>query len=206
MKAVVNVISIIIISGIIVSLVGASYMWSVPLINKQQDNTAFQAARTFVLNLNDRIIDIANEGSGEDSIDIPMGAVTIVSHDATDPRNNSLVFEIPFAQPLAFESTKTYIGGTNYLDVLDTTKGVFGESSPSIITMEVSALGSNHMATFQTLFRELVTKTTPAKRFKISLNKGSSDVKSANGKVIISYDGIVTENDVTYTKINIDVV
>ena len=93
MKGAVNVISIILISGIIITLVGASYMWSVPLLQKQQDSTIFQTGRSFVLSLNEKIIDIANSGSGEESIEIPMGIVRVVSHDAYDLENNSIFFE-----------------------------------------------------------------------------------------------------------------
>jgi len=207
MKGAVNVISIILISGIIITLVGASYMWSVPLLQKQQDSTIFQTGRSFVLSLNEKIIDIANSGSGEESIEIPMGIVRVVSHDAYDLENNSIFFEVPLAQSLAFSSSKTYLGGVSFLDTTNNTAGVFGESSPSIISMQITALGKGHLASFQILFRELVTKTKPVKKFKISLNKGSEKIMSGESAVTIGFGGTSTDADGTmYTNINVMVV
>lgn len=191
MKGAVNVISIVLISGIIITLVGAAYTWSIPLITKSQSQTTFQTATSFVLNLDEQIKDVTNVGGGEGSIDIPqgMGFLTLVPYDAFDARNNSLLFDVVIQQPLALNESVTYLGGASFVDVVNTTTGTFGEASPGIVSFRMQPLGTGYKGTFQILYRKLVTKTAPVKGFKIALRGPGPQPLSGSSKVTFSYGG-----------------
>lgn len=206
MKGAVNIISIVLIAGIVISLVSAAYIWSTPLLEKGETNTAFQSATSFAFSLNNNIISVANSGGGEGSMNTPPGMfVTIVPETAENLGNNSIILQIAVPQAMALSDGKTYLGGASFTDIIHPDEGVFGESSPSIISFEVEPMGTGHIATFQILFRRLATKTTPIKKFKIALNRDSTDVLKGGDKITYSFAGTETVGKVTFTKINVGV-
>lgn len=77
MRGQIAVISVVLISGIIISLVGAAYLWGMPIVEKRTIVTQAQTAENFILQLSDAIIDTANTGAGTRSIDIPFGLVRL---------------------------------------------------------------------------------------------------------------------------------
>jgi hypothetical protein len=202
MRGQTTVVSIVILAGIIITLVGAAYMWSVPLLNKGETQTTFQTALDFAMGLNQKIVDMANTGGGEESLDIPLGSVKVVPYNSSDPRNNSIMLQFLVSQPLAFNSSKTYLGGASFLDVTDPSTGIFGESQPSIISLEVEPLGTGYVATIQILFRKLVTKTAPVKTREIVLNSDSPDqILTGKNKITFAFDRNIQDGQTTLTNI-----
>lgn len=208
LRGTVNIISIVLIAGIVLALVGAVYTWSGPLINKSETRTLFQTSSTFALALNQQLIDIANSGGGEKNLDIPLGAIEVIPYQSPDPRNNSIIFRFPLSQPLALNSSKTYLGGSSFLDVSNTTLGIFGESSPSIVSLEVQTLGTSYEAIIQIYFRPLLSKTTGKKRV-IALNEGSIQKLTGKSKITFAFDENIQDSidpQTTLTKLQVFVV
>lgn len=174
MRAQTSVISIIIITGIIISLVGVVYSWAGPLREKGLADTTFRSASAFVLSLNDKLVDVANSG-GEFSADLnpPGGFVRVIPYDPADDTKNSIIFEIPISQQLAFSDEETFLGGTTFSDTGGNT-GEFG-SSPSIIKLKVQPEGSQWKAIYTITFRKLVDKSTN-KEYLIALNEGLTEI------------------------------
>ncbi|MBI4182038.1 MAG: hypothetical protein HY520_03670 [Candidatus Aenigmarchaeota archaeon] len=157
MRGQTDVIAIILISGVIIALVGAAYLWGVPLINKQSTATAFEAASALVLDLNDQLIDTANAGGGEGSLSMPFGGMTVVPYDPLTGEGNYLLYEVTLSQPLALEGTEIYLGGATYAD-LGSGVGQFGEAAPSVITFTMEPLGTQYKGIFKIFFRTLEDK------------------------------------------------
>jgi hypothetical protein len=181
-KAQVEVITIVLIAGIVISLVGTAYMWGMPLISKRTSVTEFLSAEDFAVKLSDKIVEIANGGSGEASLAIPSGVIGIKEYDSSNPRgpeNNSIIFEVPVSQPLAMGTSvvlKTNVLGEN---------ATYGEAEPRIINMSSVISGQNRLV-FNIHFRELDTRDQPLKGYLIAVKKGTM---TGTGQVVVSYDG-----------------
>ena len=61
-KAQSQVLSIILISGILVAVIGATYMWGVPLIEKGRTSSDNEIAESFMLLLKEKVDDVAETG------------------------------------------------------------------------------------------------------------------------------------------------
>ena len=67
-------ISIVLITGILLGLVGSVYLWGVPLIEKNTDVSRLESAEEFMNNLNEKIKNVATHG-GREQVRIPLGRV-----------------------------------------------------------------------------------------------------------------------------------
>ncbi|MBI4019767.1 MAG: hypothetical protein HY367_00420 [Candidatus Aenigmarchaeota archaeon] len=174
-KGQVEPITLIIITGIVVALVGAAYAWGVPLIQKRTAVSDFSSAERFMVDLDQAITDVANRGGGERSVDIPKGFVTV------DTALNAVLLEMSMEQPLLLDSTvplrTTFLG-----DV-----GKFGEAEPRVIDVTVAREGTRYRMVLKAQYRELDTATTPLRGFKIMLNPLGRGV--GTDRVVVSYGG-----------------
>jgi len=207
-KAQAEIITIVLISGIVISLVGVAYMWGIPLISKRTALTEFLSAEDFVVKLNDRIVNIANSGSGEATLNIPKGRIRVIDFDRDDPRNpdkNSLVLETTVSQPLVLGNSvilKTNVLGEN---------ATYGEAEPRVINLSSETVGSDYKLLFNLHFRELDTRNQPSKGYLIAVQEGSV---TGNSQVTVSYAGTeiipapaaASGGELIVTKIRVDIV
>ncbi|MBI4020761.1 MAG: hypothetical protein HY369_00800 [Candidatus Aenigmarchaeota archaeon] len=154
MRGQTEVVTVIMISGVVIALVGAAYFWGVPIINKQTSASQFQTATSFILDLRDRIIDTANAAGGEGTLTPPFGALRLVPYAAGDPDSNLILYEVILSQPLTLNATEVYLGDATFTDVVNEV-GTFGEASPTIVTVRTDPFGTAFKATFTLKFREL---------------------------------------------------
>ena len=186
MKGQVTVVTIVLISGILIALIGVAYAWGIPLINKGQANTIFQSATVFVKGLNDKAVGIANTG-GEASFEIsPPGLVRVLPFNETDPNDpnsNSIIYEVFVTQPLALNNSPTYIGGVTFKDIINQT-GTFGEAPPSIISFRIEPMGTQWLAIYEIHFRVL-KDTTNNKEYIIALNMETAQEVSGLDKISV---------------------
>jgi len=191
MKGQVDIVSIIIITGVIIALIGTVYSWSVPLVNKGQADTIFRTATSFVRSLDSEVTRVANSG-GEVSLDInpPGGLVRVIPAGSPDPLENTIIFELPVSQPLAFDTADTYISEVTFAETSGGT-GTFGSSSPGIIKFRVVPLGSQWKAVYEIHYRTLEDKNTN-KEYKITLNQGGEGVASGRSRINLRLEGTTT--------------
>lgn len=186
MKAQMSVISVILVSGIVIALVGTAYMWGVPLIEKRSVVTEFQTAQNFMLELNDRTVDIANSGSGRESMNIPLGLVKVIPHDESDPDNNSIILEFGVNQPMVFNQTPVYLGGATFEDVISEV-GTYGVSSPGVVSMTSTKDPMGYVMRIKLHFRELDTRSAPQRGYKVLLDTPTSSVETGTSTVTASF-------------------
>jgi len=205
-KAQAEVVTIVLISGIVIALVGVAYMWGVPLISKRTAVTDFLSAEDFAVKLSDKIVDIANSGSGEATLTIPKGVIRVIDFDPDDLRNpdkNSLVLETVVSQPLLLGNSvvlKTNVLGEN---------ATYGEAEPRIINLSSQSFGQEYKLIFKLHFRELDTRNQPLKGYLIALEEGTI---TGNSQVAVSYAGTEVKTgaaanlgNLVITKIKVDV-
>ena len=206
-KAQAEIITVVLISGIVISLVGVAYMWGIPLITKRTALTEFLSAEDFVVKLNDRIVNIANSGSGEATLTIPKGRIRVIDFDPLNPRDpdrNSIVLETTVSQPLVLGSSvilKTNVLGEN---------ATYGEAEPRVINLSSESSGSEYKLVFTLHFRELDTRNQPSRGYLIAVQAGTT---SGNSQVTVSYAGTeikpgasASGGDLVVTKIRVDLV
>jgi hypothetical protein len=178
-SAQVDVISIVMISGILLALVGAAYLWGVPIVEKRSTLTQFQIAQDWLDKLNKAITDVANSG-GRTDLDIPFGIVSIIPIDSQTQNNNTIVFEFVIPQPLIWNVSQVYFGQTT--DVLNEI-GRYGIAQPYILTLNSTRVDTQTKIAANLHYRELAGD---GKSYKIALI-GSGQGKS---KITINYKNI----------------
>ena len=80
-------ISMVLVSGIVISLVGAAYFWGMPMIDKRSAATEFTSAANMMDSINEKIISIASSGGGSVELDLSK-PLTLVPYGAMGVENN----------------------------------------------------------------------------------------------------------------------
>jgi len=177
-KAQSEAITLVLVAGIVIGLVGLAYSWGKPLIDKRSVLTDYTTAVQFMKELDKKIVEIAGScssaGSCEYSLNIPKG---IISFDDT---SNSIVYILTTNQPLVTKDTLLLNTADN------NTVSKYGET-PGVISFKGENIGSgNYRLIFYLKYREL-DSNAPFKGYLIKL-KGS-EKKDGTSKIIISYAG-----------------
>ena len=184
MKGQSEAVSIVLISGIVIALVSVAYIWGVPLLQKRTASTDFSRTSAFIQHLDSRIVELANLGSGRETLPLPAGALRIVPDGKDDPLNNSLTLELTIDQPLVFGNGSTILGGS-YADVGQEV-GIQGESPPGVITLQSRPLGSGFVVSMKLHYRELMTTETPARSFRISLTNPENQTRVGQNQITLT--------------------
>jgi hypothetical protein len=205
LKAQTQVITIVLISGIVISLVGTAYMWGIPLISKRTSITDFLAAEDFVLKLNDKIVEIANSGSGETTLNMQKGLIRVIDTSVpNDPNDNSVIYEIIIDQPV-LSNGSVVILKTNVIGETAT----YGEAEPRVLSVSSDTFSAGQKLKVKLHYRELVTKTEPKRGYKISLERGTiagtSQIRISYSGTQVMPGGAANGGDLIVTKIRIDV-
>lgn len=179
-KAQVDVVSVILIAGIMIALVGAAYVWGVPLIEKRTTIAQFDSTESFMVNVNSKISEIASAEGGRQSIDIPQGVlIRVIPNSSSRSDNNSIIADFNIPQPIAWNTSTIYLGET--VDVL-TEIGKYGVSPPyrMFAQFNPSAKGGSMNITLH--YRELDN----GRGYKIIINDGKP-IDSGTQKLTVSY-------------------
>ncbi len=204
-KAQVQAISVVLIAGIVIALAGAAYFWGKPMIEKRATMTDVSTAKSFVLELDERIVDVARNG-GDKSVTLPRipGSAVYVNDSGG---GNEILFRFLTTQPMI-----EMVGGGAKIPVetYDTDPvGAYG-SSPRIIMLEGEAVENDQfLMTVRLTYRTLETQKPPFKGYRIVvLDGGNYAGGAAPSRVTVSYLGSVTESgpvDRIDTRINVTV-
>ncbi len=180
-----EVVTAILITGILLGLVGSVYLWGVPLIEKNKDVSLLQSAEEFMHNLDEKIKDVATHG-GREQIEIPLGRVYFES-DVTESYIN-----------LNVETKNTiYVSGASIpLEKNECTKnpGTWGVDDQDVLCVLSQEIGGEYGTDYNLRYINL---TLGIKTYKIELVGERNNGKK--GSVII-IDGVGTEKDENYIK------
>lgn len=198
-KAQTQAMSVVLITGIVIGLVSVAYLWGKPLIEKRSTVAEFSSIESFILELDKKIVGIANSGSGSATLDLPFGVLRV------DDTENSLTFEHYVPQPIVLNATIP-IKTSNMQSV-----AVYGEAQSRIITLEVDPFDGAYIMYVKMKYRELDKNTYPRKGYLIDLipltgveGKNSITVSFGGSEVITG--GAANDGDLILTKINVELV
>jgi hypothetical protein len=189
-KAQSEAITLVLVTGIIIALVGSAYMWGKPMIDKRSIVTQFASATKFMEDLNAKIVNMAGtcsfEGACEETLSLPVpGGITL------DEATNSLIYTFPVTQPLILG------GGEVLFNTADNnTVARYGET-PGVISLRGERDGSgNYNLIFRLRYRELDSQE-PWKGYKIQLVR-SGQITTGASKILLSYAGPQTQQGAAY--------
>ncbi|RLJ10366.1 MAG: hypothetical protein DRP15_00170 [Candidatus Aenigmatarchaeota archaeon] len=164
MKAQIQPISMVLVAGIVIAIIGTSLIWGIPLIEKRTTLADFSLAQSFILELDKKITEIASTGSGSYTLHIPTGYLRVIPYGSNDPDNNSIILELVVKQPLILNGTIP-IKTTSLVE-----NETYGEAEPRIITLTAESSGTGETRLkFKLHYRELDTTTLPLRGYKIAL-------------------------------------
>ncbi len=181
-------VTLVLISGIIIALVGFAYAWGKPMIEKRTVVTQFTSVVRFMEDLDSKIVDMAGTcsfaGACEEIFELPVSGLVILNES-----ENTITYEFQVNQPLITRGEVLF----NTLD--NGTVARYGET-PGVISLKGESLSAGlYTLKFLLRYREL-DSYEPIKGYKIEMIK--SGAESGNTKIIISYDGSETRSGQAY--------
>lgn len=194
MRAQTNIISIIIIAGLIIALVSATYIWAVPIIEKRSAITDYSIIESFMLQLDEKIVELANTGSGEVTLNIPRGSLTVHSHESSghsDPLNNTISLKFYTSQPIVASGDSIPISTSN-LDYV----GEYGKDEPRIITLSGHREAERTMLNMSMRYRELRSSVPDGYVIGLCTPTGSPCGTPVSGgdKITLRYQGSTVQD------------
>lgn len=193
MKAQTQAITLVLIAGIVISLVGFAYSWGKPMIDKRSTVTDFTAALKFMEGLDSKIVDMAGtcsySGSCEEVLELPRPGIIRL-----DEENNSIVYEFEVYEPLITQGEVLF----NTVDDGDVAR--YGET-PGVIKLTGESLGPGvYKLRFTLRYREL-DSNDPFRGYKIELS--GTGIEGGSSKITFYYDGSETRSGAAYNKGNL---
>jgi hypothetical protein len=200
-------------TGIVVALVGVAYFWGVPLIQKRSSMSEFSTMERFIDEVQQSIVELARTGAGEVSLNVNDAWIKLLPYNSGNG-NNSMIIAFALEQPLMFPNTTFYLGATSFEDINDT--GVYGESSPSVVTLRENSTANYNQIDTEIIYRELLRQDPPRRGYIIALcpkgDAGCDDVITGNQRITLSFDRTVNMpgqasngGDLVVTYINVNI-
>jgi len=192
-----QVLSLIIMAGIIMGLVGVAYIWGAPMIEKRTVYTQYTSAAKFVSDLNDKITSIASTcttpGGCTYTMDIPGIESSVIIFDNAQ---NTLYYKFPSKQKMLTEDEIAI--NTPYTGE----PADYGTAPPGVIKASGNNEGDTYVIQFALKYRKLIDQESGV-GYRIAINGQAS----GRNKVIISYGGTVQDADgTTVSSIDLNVI
>jgi len=192
MKGQQQIVSVVIIIGLIIGATATVLPWANTMIQKKKDMKSLDDVYYFFQNMDETIRTIAKNG-GEESLSLETPGILIIS-----PENNTISFN--------FESKVSNIAEGDWIPLntpnLNET-GTLGLDTPSVIFGKAEKQDNIIKIWYKLWYRELKDPST-GQLYKISLNTTDGKEKSTTtGYIRIQKIGTTTSEDLTITKINI---
>lgn len=200
MKGQQEIVSAVLISGILIGVVGSVYFWGVPLIQKNQDISTLKSAEDFMRSLNDKIKFVANNG-GRDRLrlDVP-GIIEFFPAGGSDARieltvdTKGTIYAAEAEIPLSRNECSR-------------TSGTFGVHDSSVLCVRSKKLGENDYTTIYTLRYiqlNVLQSGAPARSFLLNM-QGPGNSGGQNKFVVFDNTGSTEQGTVVKTNVRIDI-
>jgi hypothetical protein len=193
MKGQQEAISIVIISGILIGVVGSVYFWGVPLIQKNKDIAMLENSENFVRSLSSKIKFIANNG-GRDQVGMEIPGIV-----RFDPASNAIEIAVNSEGTIYAINSPIPLGKNIECGI---TFGAFGIHNPETICVTSSKISENKYRTTYSLRYIKLGNQELGKNFIINMtgapgtggqdstiifdNKGNTETQDSDGRKLIS--------------------
>ncbi|MEM7819575.1 MAG: hypothetical protein QXD48_01980 [Candidatus Aenigmatarchaeota archaeon] len=192
MKGQHEALSIIMISGILIGVVGSVYFWGLPLIQKNKDIALLENSESFMKNLNEKIKYIANYG-GRDEIKITLPVLIKFNPDKT-------IDLIAETYGTIYAKDAEISLGKNPSTA---TTGIWGINDPEVINVKSIGLSEDMYKTVFSL--RYINLTTGTKTYRIDLI-GNANSGGRDHYIIIENKGTISDRNLINTIIEISII
>lgn len=159
-----QIVTAVLLTGIIITLVAVAYIWGVPMIEKQKGNVKTERMESFMKDLNEKIQDIAKHGGTENVKVNLVGRLSLVDNGW----NDLVRLEFETRQNLYAEMKNKVLVGEN-----NETSLPMG-SPPGVLQVTSEKINDKYRIRFELFFRELLGQTNS---YKVDLiSSGRSQV------------------------------
>ncbi len=198
MKGQQEVLTPVLLTGIMIAIVASVYFWGMPLINKNKDTLYLKKSEIFMNDLADEIKYVASNGGREEiTFDIP-GTFRFFPDDnyiemniTTDGTIYSSNGELWFVMPSS--------------NVMNGEYGVWGKDEPYELSAYTRPLENKYMTSYHL---RTIPLCSGSRCYEIDLVGNKFTVGGGNHKIIIESNGItepqvINGNEFTYSRIKI---
>jgi hypothetical protein len=206
MKAVSEIISVVMIVVISIGLISAAYMYGLPLIQKSQDKSTLERIISFFdyynpSSLPQKIEFVANTGSTEVLTLDAQGVWEVHPFNENSPLNNSIVFS--FFSKVTNINTDQLISLTSGASC-PPTGGTIGKDSFSVVCLTGKPVFDGFNITYFVFLRNLTS--TSGETYSIQLISSTGITTRSTGKTIrISRQSIDKTENFIATKVKIEI-
>jgi hypothetical protein len=206
MKAISEIVSVVMIIAVSIGLISAAYLYSLPLLEKSQDRSELERIISFFnyynpSSLPQKIEFVANTGSTETLKLDARGIWEIHPFNEVSPLNNSIVF--------SFISKVTNINTRNLISLTEgetcpPRSGVVGKESYSTVCIKGSPAIDGFNITYFIFFRNITSPSGEIYSINIISSTGTT-VKSTGNTIRISKLGMEKNQNIIITKVKIEI-
>ena len=187
-------LSLILITGVLIGVVGSVYLWGIPLIQKNRDISLQQNSEAFMKNLAERFKFMANHGGREKFL------INVPGNVIFDPAVKTL--ELTIETQGTFYQTDAWVQlGKNACTLTD---GAWGIDEPETLCVRSTKIGDIYTTVYRLTFVQLNTQTLTSYRIDMT---GPSSSGGEDHSVIVQNTGTqtVTENNRNIVKTSLTV-
>ncbi|MFP4046056.1 MAG: hypothetical protein ACLFS3_03275 [Candidatus Aenigmatarchaeota archaeon] len=160
-KGQIEVVSAILLTGIMISLVSVAYFWGLPMIEKQKDRTKLRQTENFLKDLNDAVKEVArNGGRRQVNGEIP-GSLKFES--ATPPDHDNITIKFKTTGSLMATGKTVYLVGNSNMEAPVT-------SEAGIVTAYSEQIEDMYEIEMKLFYRNLTTIKGKNEVYRIDLH------------------------------------
>jgi len=199
-----QVLSAILLTGILIGIVGSIYLWGIPLIQKNKDIALLQSSEQFMKILDEKVKNIANSG-GRDQLRITLPATVRIDSGASP---NQWVMSMYISTQGTIYAIGTEIPLKN--STCTATQGSWGSDEPGILCVKSVKLDENKYTTTYTLSYVRLDVPNTIRSYSLELSSTGSKSIGMGHSIVIENLGTSEVQEggrtVTKTRIRIDFV
>ena len=188
-----DVLSAVMLTGIMVVIVGSVYFWGIPLVQKNRDVNALQNSEDFMRTLSDKIKFVANN-AGKDQLSVTVPVIISFDNDVDIIRlaieTEGSIYAAGADIPLSRTGDETCGFKTDIT-------GVWGVDQPEVLCVRTTELAENAYKSIYTLkYIKLERKITDvtSKIHKIDLI-GTDGSVGQDHSIVMEYVGSTTDDE-----------
>ena len=200
MKGQQEVITPLLMTGILVAVVLSVYLWGVPLIEKNQDITKLQKAENFMRSLNEKIKTVART-EGREVLTSEIGKIRF-DPSPSETGTGSVILEMNTKGTIYAVGYRIPFVRNHTCHWADPSLCIISEHEPELFYAESDEIDGAYFTTYTLTYRELFS-TDFAKSYRINLMGTAKEAGSGHDIVIEHKGSSGTDNMVIDVEVRI---
>jgi hypothetical protein len=194
MKGQAQAVTAVLITSVVVGSVATSYVWGVPLLEKQQSQAELQQTEGGVTGLYDRIVEVSQSGEGT-TAEYDLGEQIGNTEDmrvSINTDKNYIEFRLRNRNPPYPSDTWTLVKGKSFQNLTTGTGeyGIAGQDLPGTVAVRPVGAPDSSLVAYRVEFRNLLAeKPTGRELNRINLSVQGQTTAAEDTSIYISNQG-----------------